>query len=52
MAFVATWNIHDEDEKYFDLENRTNNFLESYNRSMNNKFPTPHPYLLVFVQTI
>ena len=52
MAFVATWNILDEDEKYFDLENRNNNALENYNHMMNNKFPTPHPSLLVFVQTI
>ena len=28
MDFVATWNIHDEDENYFDLVNRTNNDLE------------------------
>ena len=52
MAFVVTWNICDEDDKYFDLENRTNNALERYNRSMNEKFPTPHPSLLVLVQTI
>ena len=52
MDFVATWNIHDEDENYFDLVNRTNNDLERYNRSINNKFPTRHPSLLVFVQKI
>ena len=52
MDFVTTWNIHDEDDKYLDLANRTNNALERYNRSMNDKFPTPHPTLLVFVQTI
>ena len=52
MNFVATWNIHDEDDKNFDLANRTNNTLERYNRSMNDKFPTPHPTLLVFFQTI
>ena len=52
MDFVATWNIHDEDEKYFNLENRTNNALECYNLLMNNKFPTPHPSFLIFFQTI
>ena len=52
MAFVATWNIHDEDENYFDLETRTNNALERYNRSMNDKFPTPYTSLPVVVQTI
>ena len=34
------------------LQNRTNNALESYNRVMNDKFPTPHPSLPLFVQTI
>ena len=52
MAFVPNWNIHDEDEKYFDLENRTNNALGSYNRSMNKIFITPHTSLLVFFLTI
>ena len=50
--FFATWNILDEDEKYSDLKNRNNNALENYNHMMNSKFTTPHPYLLVFVQTI
>ena len=48
MDFVATWNIHDKDDKYFNLENRTNNAFECYNRSVDNKLPAPHPYLLVF----
>ena len=52
MEFVATWNIHDDDEKYFYPENRTNNALERYNCLMNEKIHTPHPSLLVFVQTI
>ena len=52
MDFFATVNIHDEDEKYFDLENRTNNALERYNRPMNEKFPTPHPSLIVFIHSI
>ena len=52
MDFFATWNIHDKDEKYFDLANRTNIALERYNRSINDKFPTPHPSLLFFVQKI
>ena len=50
--FIATWNICDEDEAYFDLANRTNNALERYNRRMNDLFSTPHPSLLEFVTTI
>lgn len=35
-----------------DLRNRTNNPLERQNRELNSLFPTPHPNLLVFVETI
>ena len=50
--FMETWNIIDPDESHYDLQNRTNNALERYNRAMNDLFPTPHPSLLLFVQTI
>ena len=46
------WNIIDADGEYFNPQNRTNNALESYNRVMNDKFPTPHPSLPLFMQTI
>ena len=52
MDFFATWNIHDEGDKYSNLEKMANNALERYTRSMNDKFRTPHPSLLVLVQTI
>ena len=50
--FMETWNIIDKDKSHYDLQNRTNNALERYNRTMNELFPTPHPSLLLFVQTI
>ena len=50
--FVKTWNIYDEDHDYKDLQIRTSNGLERYNRSINEKFPTPHPSLFQFVTTI
>ena len=50
--FMKTWNVRDEDNDDYDLRNRTNNGLERYNRSMNDLFPTPHPSLSLFVQTI
>ena len=51
-SFIKCWNIIDSDGAYFDLQNRTNNALERYNREMNDKFTTPHPSLILFVQTI
>ena len=50
--FIKTWNICDSDEKYKELQNRTNNALERYNRTMNEKFPCPHPSLKLFVVTL
>ena len=52
MDFIETWNIIDRNEEYYDLQNRTNNALERYNRRLNDVFPTAHPSLLLFVQTI
>ena len=50
--FMQMWNIVNEDDNDYDLRNRTNNGLEQYNRSMNELFPTPHPSLPLFLQTI
>ena len=50
--YIATWNIADGGKTCNDLQNRTNNPLESYNRKMNGKFSTPHPSFPVFVMTI
>ena len=51
-AFIKTWNIHNKGKKYKDIQNRTNNGLERYNRHLNQKFPTPHPSLLIFVSAL
>ena len=51
-AFIKTWNICDSDEKYKNLQNRTNNALERYNRTMNEKFPCLHPSLKLFIVTL
>lgn len=48
------WNVHDvvsnNDEDF--MINRTNNPLERYNRTMNNKFPVAHPSMVNFVTSI
>ena len=49
---IKCWNIHSDDDSHLDLQNRTNNALERYNRSFNDKFSSPHPSLLQFVTTI
>ena len=51
---IATWNIvlEDSDKDYHDLQNRTNNGLESYNRRMTELFSSHHPSLLTFVQVV
>ena len=48
------WNIHSfaTDNSEFTLINRTNNPLERFNRKMNDSFPTPHPTMTSFVETI
>ena len=50
--FIKTWNICNKYEKYKSLQNRTNHALERYNRIMNEKNPTQHPSLKVFVTTL
>ena len=51
-SFIKCWNIHSEDDSHLDLQNRTNNALERYNRTLNDKFSSPHPSLLQFVTTM
>ena len=48
------WNVHSlaTENSEFWLINRTSNPLERINRKMNDSFPTPHPTLTSFVQTI
>ena len=50
--YVETWNINDDERNYKELQNRTNNALERYNRTMNEKFPVPHPSLKEFVTNL
>ena len=50
--FIRCWNIYSEDDSRLDLQNRTNNALERYNRTLNDKFSSPHPSLLQFVTTV
>ena len=50
--FIKCWNIYSEDDSHLDLQNRTNNALERYNRTLNDKFSSPHPSLLQFVTTM
>ena len=51
-SFIKTWNIHYDDGSHLDIQNRTNNALERYNRSLNDKFSTPHPSPIEFVTTM
>jgi hypothetical protein len=49
------WNLHHIHTNYSEediLINRTNNPIERFNRTMNEHFPTPHPTVVNFVQTI
>jgi len=45
---VNTWNIHGESK----INNRTNNPLERYNRTIGESFPNAHPSLVNFVETV
>jgi hypothetical protein len=46
------WNINELSSEEDDIQNRTNNPLESYNRILNTVFPTPHPSLAQFIEVI
>ena len=51
LPIVDKWNICAKDGDYYDMVNRTNNGLESYNRRVNQLFPS-RPTLIAFVQVI
>jgi len=45
---IGDWNVHD----VINAQNRTNNALERFNRTLNDLFSSAHPNLLNFVDTI
>jgi len=53
-AFIKVWNLYhlkDEDENS-ETRNKTNCLLERYNRTINDLFPSAHPPLPTFVETL
>ena len=50
--FISTWNIFDTEKKYIELQNRTSNALERYNRTLSENISTPYPSLIQFVTTL
>ena len=48
---IHTWNISMAKKDQLDLNNRTNNGLERYNRTLNSE-TSPHPNLLVFIDML
>ena len=46
------WNIHRSKEKWENIQNRTNNPLERFNRVMNYTFPTGNPSVPKFIDGI
>jgi hypothetical protein len=48
IPLLDRWNICDKDGKYYDMVNRTNNGIESYNHRFNKLFPQKPP-LITFV---
>ena len=46
---IPTWNVHAATTVKLNLNDRTNNGLERFNRVLNNTFPTPHPNVMTFV---
>jgi hypothetical protein len=47
-----TWNISDQLQCGINVDNRTNNALENFNRQLNQEFPTAHPNIFHFITTI
>ncbi|GMF48448.1 unnamed protein product [Phytophthora fragariaefolia] len=45
------WNVESMTAAGVDLQNRTNNTLESYNRAIGDRFSVKHPSLFSFVET-
>ncbi|KAG3032222.1 hypothetical protein PC121_g4092 [Phytophthora cactorum] len=48
---AGLWNVNSMTESGIDLQNRTNNPLEGYNRAFGDRFTVKHPSLLSFVET-
>jgi hypothetical protein len=51
IPLLEKWNICDKDGEYYDMVNRTNNGIESYNRRFGALFPTK-PTLIAFVSAV
>ncbi|KAE9343141.1 hypothetical protein PF008_g9824 [Phytophthora fragariae] len=49
---VDLWNVECMTAAGVNLQNRTNNPLESYNRAFGGRFSVKHPSLLSFVETV
>ena len=52
MRCIAVWSLLDENGEFPDIQNRTNNPIERYNKKMNQIFETPHPSMKKFVTLI
>ena len=50
--WISSWNIVNEDGEFWEIQNRTNNALERYNRKMNKIFGLPHPSVALFIENI
>ncbi|KAG3115396.1 hypothetical protein PI125_g5574 [Phytophthora idaei] len=48
---TGLWNVHSMHEQGIEIVNRTNNPLERYSWTFGEKFPTPHPSVLAFMET-
>ena len=47
--FINTWNVHEDDHDGFDIINRSNNPLESYNKHMKSVFDNKRPSMNKFI---
>ena len=50
--FISCRNINSGDDSHTEIQNRTNNALERYNRTLNDKLSSPHPLFIQFMTTI
>ena len=46
------WNNSKARENRVEIQNRTNNALESFNKQLNSEFPAAHPNIFHFIETI
>ena len=49
---LEVWNVNAMSDDQVRLRNRTNNPIERYNRELNRMFPTSHPNLFTFIETV